>query len=109
MPAVDDGPLFLAVDLGTTGARAVAVNLEGQVILEVRRPYRISTPRPGFAEQDPHDWIRCGLEAISGLARRKRVVSRIAAIGLTGQCPTVAPFDAHDRPVGPGMMYLDNR
>ena len=34
---------------------------------------------------------------------------RIAAIGLTGQCPTVAPFDAAGEPVGPGMMYRDNR
>jgi xylulokinase len=31
------------------------------------------------------------------------------AIGLTGQCPTVAPIGADGQPVGPGIMYLDNR
>src|SRR5439155_2760105 len=30
-------------------------------------------------------------------------------IGLTGQCPTAAPFDRRGRPAGPGMLYRDNR
>ena len=34
---------------------------------------------------------------------------RIAGIGLTGQCPTVAPVAADGAPVGPGLMYRDNR
>jgi sugar (pentulose or hexulose) kinase len=33
----------------------------------------------------------------------------IAAIGLTGQCPTIAPFDRSREPVGPGLLYRDNR
>lgn len=103
------GPLFVAADLGTTGARAVAVDLDGRVRAEVRRPYRTRTPRPGFAEQDPHDWEEQVIEALAGLARRRGIAERVEAIGLTGQCPTVAPFDTNGRPTGPGMLYRDNR
>ena len=34
---------------------------------------------------------------------------RIAAIGLTGQCPSVCLVDAHGRPVSAGLIYRDNR
>ncbi len=40
-------PVFVAIDVGTTGARASAVGLDGQVRSEVRRPYETSIPRTG--------------------------------------------------------------
>jgi xylulokinase len=49
------------------------------------------------------------VEALALLAHRLDDPERVASIGLTGQCPTVAPFDARGRPVGPGILYLDNR
>jgi xylulokinase len=102
-------PLLVAVDVGTTGARAAAVDLDGRVVAEVRRPYRTRVPRPGWAEQDPRDWEARAVEALAGLARRLRRRGPVAGIGLTGQCPTIAPFDGRGRPVGPGMLYRDNR
>lgn len=101
-------PLLVAIDVGTTGARAAAVDLEGRVVAEVRRPYPTHVPRPGWAEQDPRDWEARAVEALAGLARGMRRAA-VAGIGLTGQCPTIAPFDGRARPVGPGMLYRDNR
>ena len=102
-------PLVVAVDAGTTGARAVAFSLAGEMIAEVRRPYRISAPRPGWAEQDSRDWAEGAVAALRGLAGRTRSAGRIRAIGLTGQCPTMVPADERGRPLRPGMLYRDNR
>ncbi len=102
-------PLVVAVDAGTTGARAVAFSLAGEMIAEVRRPYRISAPRPGWAEQDSRDWAEGAVAALRGLAGRIRSAGRIRAIGLTGQCPTMVPADERGRPLRPGMLYRDNR
>jgi xylulokinase len=101
--------VMVAVDVGTTGARAVAVDLEGRVIREHRRPFPTRTPNPGWTEQDPRDWAERAVESLALLARRLDQRAHVAAIGLTGQCPSVAPFDAQGRPVGPGILYLDNR
>src|SRR4051794_38932611 len=102
------GPLFVAVDAGTTGARACAVDLDGRLVREERRAYDTRVPRPGWAEQDAHDWRNRALEALDALTAAVGA-DRIAGIGLTGQCPTVAPVDAAGEPVGPGMLYRDNR
>src|SRR5512138_772496 len=102
-------PLVAAVDVGTTGARAIAFDLQGRKIGETRHPYRISSPRPGWAEQDAHDWAESAVAALRGLAARARVVGRIRAIGLTGQCPSMVPVDESCVPLRPGMLYRDNR
>ncbi len=102
--------LFIAVDVGTTGARASAVSLDGTLRQETRQPYGTVTPRPGWAEQDPRDWRRAGLEALIRLTTSGGVdPGAVRAIGLTGQCPTVAPFGRDREPLGPGLLYRDNR
>ena len=106
---VRDTPLVAAVDAGTTGARAVAFDLHGRQVGEARHPYRISSPRPGWAEQDARDWAESAAMALRGLAARAAVAGRIRAIGLTGQCPSMVPVDEHCVPLGPGMLYRDNR
>ena len=102
-------PLVAAVDAGTTGARAMAYDLDGRLVAEVRRPYKTSSPRPGWAEQDARDWAEGAAAALRGLAARTRAAGRIRAIGLTGQCPTMVVADAGGRPLRAGMMYRDNR
>lgn len=104
-----DQPLLVAIDVGTTGARAMAIDLDARVVAEIRRPYPTRSPRPGWAEQDAREWAEHAIGALGALASRIRRPERVVGIGLTGQCPTVVPVDVRGRPVGPGMMYRDNR
>ncbi len=102
--------LFVAIDVGTTGARASAVGLDGRLRHEARRPYPTAIPRPGWAEQDPIDWRESALDALTALVAAPGLdADSFHAIGLTGQCPTIAPFDAARDAVGPGLLYRDNR
>jgi xylulokinase len=118
------GDTLIAIDVGTSGARAVAFDLDGHRLLEVRRGYPIETPQPGWAEQDARLWRSAALAALAGAIRQLRAGTEggdvlaggrgrsglpILAIGLTGQCPSVVPVDPRGRPLGPGMMYRDNR
>jgi xylulokinase len=102
-------PLVAAIDVGTTGARAVAYELDGAAVAQERHPYRIRTPRPGWAEQDARDWSDGALVALGRLSARVADAGSIRAIGLTGQCPTVVPVNGRAEPVGPGLLYRDNR
>src|SRR5690348_3101423 len=77
--------VFLGMDVGTGGTRAVLVNEQGQLVASAsseHEPFR--TPHPGWAEQDPEDWWRAAQEAIRGVLAEKPGL-RVDAVGLTGQ------------------------
>jgi sugar (pentulose or hexulose) kinase len=100
---------LVAIDVGTSGARAAAFDLDGRRLLEVRQSYPTRSPAPGHAEQDPRLWRRAALSALGGLVRQLGARRRVAAIGLTGQCPSVCLVDSSGRPVTAGLIYRDNR
>lgn len=103
------GEVLVALDIGTSGARAAAFDLDGQRSLEVRRSYPTTAPRPGWAEQDPARWRSAALAALADLVRQLGPRRRVLGIGLTGQCPSVVLLNAAHRPLTPGLIYRDNR
>ncbi len=105
----DAAQILVAIDVGTSGARAAAYDLAGRAVLEVRRSYPTQIGPGGRAEQDANRWRTASLSALGRLVRELGPGRRIRAIGLTGQCPSVVPLDARDRPLRPGLIYRDNR
>ena len=59
------GEAILAIDVGTSGARAVAFATDGRRLFEIRRSYPILTPLPGWAEQDARLWRSASVAAPS--------------------------------------------
>ena len=51
-------PTLVGLDVGTTGVKAIALSPDGDVLATATRGYQLSTPQPGWAEQDPDDWLR---------------------------------------------------
>jgi xylulokinase len=49
-------PILLGLDIGTTGARTIAVDERGVVVVSASAGYPLATPQPGWSEQDPEDW-----------------------------------------------------
>lgn len=108
--------VLVAIDVGTSGARAAAIDLQGRRLAETRRPYPTTSPRPSWAEQDPRAWRSAALGALADLVGatdgprdRGLDASRVRALGLTGQCPSVCLVDEAGDPVRPGLIYRDNR
>jgi xylulokinase len=100
---------LVAIDVGTSGARAAAFDLAGNRLLEVRRGYPTASPAIGWAEQDPRAWRTAALGALRVLVRELGSKRPVRAIGLTGQCPSVCLVDAEGAAIGPGLIYRDNR
>lgn len=99
---------LVAIDVGTSGARASAFDVSGSPLAEVRRSYPTWLPAEGWAEQDGRRWPAAALAALGALARSLSG-TRIRAIAVTGQCPSMVPLDRRDRPLRPGIIYRDNR
>jgi xylulokinase len=101
--------VLIAVDVGTSGARAAAFDLAGRPVAEARRSYPTLTPRDGWAEQHAGHWRQASIGALAALVRGMQPGRPVVAIGLTGQCPTVAAVDAAGQPLRRAIIYRDNR
>ncbi|MFT3773387.1 MAG: FGGY family carbohydrate kinase [Minicystis sp.] len=103
--------LLIGIDVGTSGLKAIAIDeTSGRVEASATHGYPLSTPRPGWAEQDAEDFasaLRLALREIaSSLGARAR---QVKAIGLTGQMHTAVLLDAERRPVRPAILWCDTR
>ncbi len=101
--------VLVAVDVGTSGARASAFEVSGAPGQEVRRSYPTFLPAEGWAEQDARQWRSAALSALGALVRALGSQCRVRAVAVTGQCPSVVPLDGRDRPLRAGLIYRDNR
>jgi len=48
----------LGIDIGTTSTIGILISLPGQVLATSSRPTALSSPHPGWAEEDPEQWWR---------------------------------------------------
>ncbi len=102
-------PALLAIDLGTTQAKAGLIGLDGRALAIARAGYPLSTDgEPGSAEQDPGDWWSAIRSMTAELLAAAGPV-RIDAIGLDGQGPTLVAVAADGRPVAPAITWMDGR
>jgi xylulokinase len=94
---------LVGIDVGTTGVKAVAIDPEGDVIAQAESTYGLSTPQPGWSEQDPEDWVRASHDALADLGVQP------AALGLSGQMHGLVALDAADRVLRPAILWNDQR
>jgi xylulokinase len=93
--------LIVGVDVGTTAVKAVAIDADGDVLAREEESYALSTPRPGWAEQDPDDWVRAA----------ERALSRIDAtsLGFSGQMHGLVALGENGAPLRPAILWNDQR
>jgi xylulokinase len=95
---------LVGLDVGTTGVKAVAISDKGEVLARAEHGYPLSTPQPGWAEQDPADWWRASEAALAEVGAQQA-----AGIGLSGQMHGLVALDAAGRVLRPAILWNDQR
>jgi xylulokinase len=98
-------PAF-GLDVGTSGVKALAIDADGAVIARAEAGYPLSTPRPGWAEQDPSDWW-AATESV--LAQLRAAAGAPTGIGLSGQMHGLVALDATGDVLRPAILWNDQR
>ena len=94
---------LVGLDVGTSGVKAVAVSRDGEVLARAERGYPLSTPRPGWAEQDPEDWWEAAQGALADLGVEP------TSLGLSGQMHGLVLLDRDERVLRPAILWNDGR
>ncbi len=107
---MSDKKYLLGLDVSTTGAKALIVDVDGRVISSATSPLQLSTPYPLWSEQDPADWWAGMVPSIRrALAEAGATGADIAAIGLTGQMHGLVLLDEDGEVLRPAMLWNDQR
>ena len=94
--------LFLGLDLGTSGARAVVVDAEGTTLAAAKS----AMADHGDSLRDPGAWAAAADHALRG-ALADVDPGRVRALAVDGTSGTLLACDAEGRPLGEGLMYND--
>ncbi|MBV9950035.1 MAG: xylulokinase, partial [Myxococcales bacterium] len=100
--------LFLGLDVGTSGVKAILVSGAGDVVASANTPLTMSTPRPGWAEQDPEAWWQATLASIRAV-RGTQPTAEIAGVGISGQMHSSVFLDAKGDVIRPALLWCDGR
>jgi xylulokinase len=102
--------IVLGMDIGTSGAKAVAVDDQGDLLASALVEYPLLTPKPDWAEQDPAAWKAAAIELLSALAAKlKGGVEEVKALGLTGQMHGSTFLDGNGNVLRNAILWCDSR
>lgn len=94
---------FLGIDVGTSGVKALLIDESGRVVADAHAEVPLSTPRPGWSEQDPNDWWTATEQCIAAIGERPD------AVGLSGQMHGSTFLDEAGKVIRPALLWNDQR
>ncbi len=100
--------MYLGIDLGTSGVKAIVVDREQAVRATFTAPLTVSRPRPLWSEQDPADWWNASDTAVRAVLRDLDGHA-VEAVGLSGQMHGATLLADDDRVLRPAILWNDGR
>lgn len=102
-------PFVLAIDIGTTSTKVLAVSSKGQVLNGHQCYYPTQYPKPGFAEQDPRQIFSAVLEGISATLKDISAGYQVAALCFSSAMHSLMAIDKNGEPLTPLIIWADTR
>ena len=107
--------LFVGLDIGTGGARAMAVSATGDVVATGQATFELEhqVHQGKWHEQSPHSWWQAAVVALQRMGQHltelRVAPETLCAIAVDGTSGTVVGVDVDGRETGAGIMYNDGR
>src|SRR5688500_8804623 len=99
--------MLAGIDIGTSGTKALLLSDNGAVRASTTIEYPLSSPQPGWSEQNPEDWWKAAKRSLDQLTEEAGVAPQ--AIGLTGQMHGAVFLDDRGDVLRPAMLWNDQR
>ncbi|MEX0366076.1 MAG: xylulokinase [Ruegeria sp.] len=102
--------MYLGLDLGTSGVKALLVDPDGRAVGSADATYDVSNPAAGWSEQDPADWVTGITAALSALrAAHPQAYAAVRALSFSGHMHGAVMVDAAGEVLRPCILWNDTR
>ncbi len=85
-------PFIIAIDEGTTNAKAITVDSDGNIVAKGSVPVSLNHPKPGWAEQDPWQIWNATEQAITQCLQSSDI-SALKGIAVSNQRESVLVWE----------------
>ena len=103
-------PLWIGIDIGTTGVRVVGYRPDGTSVGSVIREYGLSSPHPGWAEQDASAILETCLSVLGSFGEDLTLKGlRPDGLAISTAFHTFLSYDRDGRPASKLMTWADIR
>lgn len=102
--------MYLGLDLGTSGLRALLVDGSGVPVASASHSYDVHHGQPGWSEQDPSEWV-AALDAVMTRlqAEHPGQVASVRGIGVSGHMHGAVLLDNAGHVIRPCILWNDTR
>ena len=102
--------MFIGLDLGTSGLKAILVDSEGSIVASADASMRTRNPAKGWSEQDPQEWVDACDKVMKSLGSRcEPHLKAVKAIGISGHMHGATLIDAAGEVLRPCILWNDTR
>src|SRR3954462_14089495 len=103
-------PHLLGIDIGTSGTKTLVCDEDGTVLATAMAEHPISSPKPGWSEQNPEDWWQATIKATKAVLKKAKLKpGDVGAIGLSGQMHGSVFLGDGTRALRPALLWNDQR
>jgi xylulokinase len=103
-------PHLLGIDIGTSGTKTLVCDEDGKVLATAMAEHPISSPKPGWSEQNPEDWWQATGKATKAVLKKAGVkASDVGGIGLSGQMHGSVFLGDGTKALRPALLWNDQR
>lgn len=99
---------YIGIDLGTSGVKALLVDIDGNILSENSVSYPCFHPQEGYSEQNPEDWYEKTLLCLDGLLKDQKKEC-VKALAISGQMHGLVILDKNDKVIRPAILWNDSR
>lgn len=101
---------LLGIDFGGGASKATLLDFDGNVCATSTCEYKTYYPKPGYAEQNPQDWVDATVKNIGGVLKRSGVSAKdICAVALDAATHTAVITDENFNVIRPAIYWTDTR
>ena len=102
--------VYLGIDIGTSGTKTLAMRHDGKILASATEEYPLSSPKPGWSEQDPEHWWQATIKSVKRVLKAGKVKKvDVAGIGLSGQMHGSVFLDKKQNVIRPALLWNDQR